>query len=253
MHRLANITVKSVDELLMVPSVRGEHITIADRQYCGLSFCKSGQITYDHNGKRTVSDRTRAIYLPKGETYRLYRDATGDFPVINFTCTEDPDIRDHLALEIRNPDAYIRDFERMYELSLFPYNRLQVLSIFYGILHRLVSETVEHTGILAPVLAYIEKHYTDWDLSNDLLAAQAGVSEVYLRQLFRRQMGTSPKQYIMDLRLERAKQLLTESSRTVTDIASECGFTTLNHFCHGFRASTGQTPGEYRRDNRKKM
>ena len=103
------------------------------------------------------------------------------------------------------------------------------------------------------MIGYLEQHYMDWDISNEKLAAQAGISEVYMRQLFRQQMGTSPKQYILELRIQRAKMMLWEGGMAVKDVAEACGFVSSNHFCRVFREMTGQTPGEYRRMSRQML
>ncbi len=250
MQRLQNLILTEFSDFSLVSSIAGENHIIEKRQWYGLSFCQSGQITYEHRGKRTVSTPDKAILLPQGETYRLYRDKTGDFPLINFFCTPEFDVHEILAIPIRNPESYIRDFTLMRDLSFFPYNRHKLFSLFYGLLHRLAQEGMGHDSALQPVLAYIEQHYTDWDISNDTLAAQAGISEVYMRQQFRQQMGTSPKQYILERRMDRARQLLSEGSLGIAQIAAACGFSSPANFGVCFRRVTGMTPREYRQRNR---
>lgn len=253
MRRLENAVVTDIDSFLVEESRRGVEEWTRNRMCYGLSFCKSGRIVYEKDGVFTESDHTKAILLPKGETYRLHREVPGEFPVINFWCDDAFQVRDILSVSLQNPDSYIKEFETMQELSLFRHNRLRIVGIFYGMLHRLVQETPERDGVLKPVIGYLEQHYMDWDISNEKLAAQAGISEVYMRQLFRQQLGTSPKQYILELRVERAKMLLRKGSMSVKDVAEACGFVTSNHFCRMFRDITGQTPGEYRRMSRQML
>ena len=185
MRRLEKAVVMNIDSFLVVESRRGVDEWMKNRIYYGLSFCKSGRIVYEKDGVFTESDHTKAILLPQGETYRLHREVPGEFPVINFLCEAEFQVKDILSVTLQNPDSYIREFEVMQELSMFRHNRLRVLGIFYGMLHRLVRETMEQENILQPVIAYLEGHYTDWDISNNTLAVQAGISEVYMRQLFR--------------------------------------------------------------------
>lgn len=253
MQRLSNAVITSVNEFMVVYSEKGRNEWMENRKCYGLSFCKSGRIVYEKDGVRTVSDPGTAVLLPQGQTYYIHRTESGTFPVINFTCAEPFSIPEVVAIPLESPAIYLREFEIMQSLSIFRYNRLRMLGIFYGMLHRLVQETTEREGVLKPALDYLEQHYTDWDLSGEVLAEHAGISEVYMRQLFREQMGISPKRYILELRIERAKQLLWESRMAVQDIAAACGFGTANHFCRKFREMTGQTPGEYRRLSRKGM
>lgn len=253
MQRLENAVVTGIGEFMMIYSEVGQDEWMEKRKTYGLSFCQSGRIVYEKDGVHTVSEPGTAVLLPQGETYHIHRVESGIFPVINFTCAKPFSIPEVMSIPLESPAIYLREFEIMKNLSIFRYNRLRVLGIFYGMLHRLVQETTEREGLLKPALDYLEQHYTDWDLSGEVLASHAGISEVYLRQLFREQMGVSPKKYISELRIERAKQLLWESRMTVQDIASACGFGTPNHFCRKFREMTGQTPGEYRRLSRKGM
>jgi len=55
----------------------------------------------------------------------------------------------------------------------------------------------------------------------------------------------TPKQYILNARIRRAKQLLCDTPLTVTAIAEKCGFSSVYHFCRSFKQHTGQTPTEY--------
>jgi AraC family transcriptional regulator len=79
------------------------------------------------------------------------------------------------------------------------------------------------------------------------LAREAGLSAAYFSQRFKSSTGTSPHQYLLRLRICKAKKLLEESESPVIDIAAECGFQTQQHFARIFRRLTMSTPTEYRR------
>ena len=250
MNSFNNLTVTEIHDIVTVFSHSGRHFQMHNRTHYGISFCSGGQITYTHNGNHYISDPTHGILLPKGQNYKLYGDKTGNFPVINFDCTGFSSER-FIVFPLRNPDSYLRDFERMKALALFGTNRAGIMSIFYEMLQRISTEQVLDADILKPALSYLEQHYTDPQLSNSLLAQMAGISEVYFRRLFTSKMGITPRQHILDIRIKRAKQLLTESSMTVSAIAEQCGFANVYHFCRAFKAKTGFTPTEYTKRNRK--
>lgn len=242
--KLCDITITKVESVFNVYSEKGRRLNIVRRKYYGLSFCKSGKIEYVKNGVKTVSDNTCAIILPKGQSYDLFGTETGDFPLINFD-TALPFTENFLRISLRNPEAYIHDFERLCVLWQNPYSRAKAMSIFYDILDRLSHEASGSNPLLSPVLKYISEHFSDPSLSNAELAASANISEVYLRRIFSKELGITPKQYILDLRLRYAKQLLAENAFTVTGIAEKCGFSSVYHFCRAFKSLTGQTPTEY--------
>jgi AraC family transcriptional regulator len=81
------------------------------------------------------------------------------------------------------------------------------------------------------------------------LARDAGLSAAYFSQRFKSSSGFSPHQYLLQLRICKAKELLKESESPVIDIAAACGFETQQHFARIFRRLTRQTPTEFRRQS----
>lgn len=251
MPMLDDLTVTSVEDVLTVHSPRGRFLQMENRINFGLSFCTEGEIVYTHKGRRIVSDPTCAVLLPMGGSYELHGSRTGDFPLINFLC--DADIHDFCEFPIRHLEPYLRDFERMKELLLLGRRRQKVMSLFYEILDQLSQEGAQKGDVLHPVMGYLEKNYADPQLSNEVLAKAGGISEVYLRQLFKVRLGTSPKQYVLELRMQRAKRLLEEGTASVGEIAQGCGFASVPHFCRTFKSFTGESPTDYRHGHRREL
>lgn len=83
-----------------------------------------------------------------------------------------------------------------------------------------------------------------WKL--DELASLAGVSIPHLVSLFRRDLATSPRQYLLRRRIERAEVTLRSSDRPVTDLALELGFSSSQHFARTFRSQKGYPPSKCR-------
>ena len=77
MASLEQIKVTEISEVITVLAPTGRRMKITNRPFFGLSFCKEGKITYTHNGKRFVSDKDCAIFLPAGATYELYNNSGG--------------------------------------------------------------------------------------------------------------------------------------------------------------------------------
>ncbi len=248
MNVLNKITVTDIKELFTVSSPRGRKEEIRNRKSYGLSFCAEGKITYEIGGKQAVSDKNHAVILPKGQSYSLRGDKTGKFPVINFDCKEFL-CDEVISLPIQSSDTYIKDFEKMKALSLFEENRAKMMSVFYNILHLLSTESSVHNAIL-PAIRYIESNYQNPKLSNAELAEQCNISEVYFRKIFTETYKTTPKQFIVDIRINKAKQLLSDGFLNIGAVAEECGFSNQYHFCRLFKEKTGLTPTEYIKRNR---
>ena len=69
--------------------------------------------------------------------------------------------------------------------------------------------------------------------------------------MFKNRYGSTPGQYLSEIRLSKAKQLLASGGPTVTEIAEKSGYASVYHFCRAFKANTGQTPTEYKKMARK--
>ena len=248
MNTLNGITVTDIKQLFIVSSPRGRKEEIRNRKSYGLSFCSEGKITYEMNGKQAVSDEYHAVILPKGMSYSLYGNKSGIFPVINFDCKEFL-CDEVISLPIQSADTYIKDFEKMKALSLFEENRAKMMSVFYNILHRLSTESSVRSVII-PAIRYIESNYQNPKLSNAELAEKCNISEVYFRKIFTENYKTTPKQFIVDIRINKAKQLLSDGLIKVGAVAEQCGFSNQYHFCRLFKEKTGITPTEYMKQNR---
>ena len=78
------------------------------------------------------------------------------------------------------------------------------------------------------------------------LAEYLNLSESYLSKLFHQEMGISLSQYILDLKIEKAKNLLQYSDYNIVDIANYLSFSSQSHFIQVFQKKTGLTPHRYR-------
>lgn len=98
---------------------------------------------------------------------------------------------------------------------------------------------------LLQVLEYINEHL-ERDIKLADLAKLLDISQFHFSHLFKQSIGTSPYQYLIQQRIERAKQLLKKTDRSIMDIALECGFNSHSHLSKQFRQCTGITPKAYR-------
>lgn len=78
------------------------------------------------------------------------------------------------------------------------------------------------------------------------LAHYHSLSASHFALLFRKHHGATPRRYLQNARLARAKTLLDENALTVKEIAAACGYVDAAHFCHAFKAATNLTPKQFR-------
>jgi len=98
---------------------------------------------------------------------------------------------------------------------------------------------------LRQVTEFIGDNYSR-DLKLAELAQVAGMSSFHFAREFKRTTGTTPHQYLIKFRIERAKALLARNDLPLTEVGLRSGFSHQSHFTRLFRRITGTTPNSYR-------
>jgi AraC family transcriptional regulator len=88
----------------------------------------------------------------------------------------------------------------------------------------------------------------DTELSLVSLAKESGYSRAHFLRMFRAATGLTPHQYVLEMRLSTAQELLRQSKLSLADVALKCGFSSQTHMNDVFRKQLGVTPQEYRRN-----
>lgn len=91
----------------------------------------------------------------------------------------------------------------------------------------------------------------DRELSLNELADAAGLSRRHFARSFRQEIGTTPHRWLMQARLHKAKQMLSETDDLLYAIAEQCGFSSQSHLITAFKQDTGMTPNRWRNKFRK--
>ncbi len=94
---------------------------------------------------------------------------------------------------------------------------------------------------LSQVIQMMEKNIEE-PISPSILAKDVGMSTRQLERLFRRYLNRSPKRYYMELRLQKARNLLMQTDMSVINVALACGFASPSHFSKCYRAHYNTTP-----------
>lgn len=96
------------------------------------------------------------------------------------------------------------------------------------------------------LVAFVQKHYTE-KISLAMLAEEFHLSEKYVSWYFKEHFSIGFMQYVMHLRMSRAKDMLVTTEGTITDIALSCGYQSVNLFIRNFKETYGITPLQYRK------
>lgn len=100
-------------------------------------------------------------------------------------------------------------------------------------------------SVLKRIDDYINAHLAE-TISLQNLATVAGLSKYHFARQFKKETGRSPGQYVLAQKMQAARVLLGDRSRTITDIATSVGYTNISHFSRAFSSQFGLSPSAFR-------
>ncbi|MBZ0316539.1 MAG: AraC family transcriptional regulator [Anaerolineae bacterium] len=109
---------------------------------------------------------------------------------------------------------------------------------------------IPHDERLRMARAYLDSNYTS-AITIQYVSREAALSPYHFIRLFGRVYKQTPYQYLIQRRIDRAKELLRSSDLSITEICLEVGFESLGSFSTLFRKTTGLSPSEYRKSSTK--
>ena len=149
-----------------------------------------------------------------------------------------------LSLRFGGPDMLYR---KLYEIKtdneIFDYLK-ELIRKIREINDGVIVDNLEHS--LRLVTSYMETHYCDADISFESLAKEVNFSVSYISALLKKRLNTSFIRMLTELRMEKAKELLTDPALRIIDIAERLGYNDSYYFSHCFKKHVGTPPKEYR-------
>ena len=220
----------------------------------GLALHMGGERYYNFsNGKRILVRQGDIIYMPKGSDYVVEGIKTAGVYAINFDLSESVDFAP-FAMKTKNYGAfleYFRQSESAWRMKKQGFE-MKCKSILYTIILDMIKEysygyvSPNSEELIMPAVTYIHKEYTGETISIARLAQICGVSETHFRKTFSSVKGCSPVDYINNLKLSRAKELLSSGMYTVSEAAELSGFHDESYFSRFFKKETGTAPSKYK-------
>jgi len=107
-------------------------------------------------------------------------------------------------------------------------------------------KTENHDPITSFVMTYINEHL-DEDINLDMMADKLNITSGYLSTYFKEKTGLNFSDYLNDLRIRAAKDMLQNLDLRIQDVAARVGYHNVNSFIRMFKRHAGMTPGEFRK------
>ena len=223
---------------------RGGVFDVKARDYSALAFRISGNATITIGGKEHYIHANDILYMPQNIAYKAEYSDT-EMMVIHFVTSEnDSDV-----------EVYsIQNVEQIYKLFLsalsFWKNKepgyhvytLSQLYIILGVILEKSTKTKQPEHFLKTI-SFINSNYRNSTLTIDMICAEAGISATVFRQLFKKYYQKTPTEYIINLRLEYARSLIS-SGVSIEKATYESGFNDSKYFARVVKKHFGCTPRE---------
>ena len=103
--------------------------------------------------------------------------------------------------------------------------------------------------LVAKAKQFILEHFAEGGLSVELVCEHLHISQSYFSSIFKQATGQSFVQYLTDLRMDRALELLRETDSKTYEIAQRIGYDEPNYFSYVFKRKFGESPSQYRNRN----
>ena len=262
-----------LDENLYIENSRTKEQKVLVRNTMhGLTLIRNGQKEVTLNGKEIVISKENAILFAQGNYFTNRNSAEYDAITLFFDDRYIIDFvkkyrietsvstTDTLTLAYHSKKSILRLVESLYETHEEKQEqnkdrlKLQVELLLLELHHFYPKHTAAFFGHIlqtsAERMRYILEENIDILHSVSDMHTLLRMSPSHFHKQFLRHFKESPKKWLDKQRMEKAKFLLTSSNKTVTQIATECGYATPSWFIAQFKKYCKMTPNEYRRENR---
>lgn len=163
-------------------------------------------------------------------------------PVRKVDCKEQ--LRDYIKAMLESPDIDLKEnMRRNGYVKLF----FSALMESYQRMNPAALQEHAYPGVVyvKNAIEYMNYHYQEKIKINEL-AEYIGVNRSYLTNMFKKEVGYSPQEYLVNLRIEKAKQLIRNTRMTISAIAEQIGYSDQLAFSKIFKQKLGMSPKHYR-------
>lgn len=244
-----DFVIEKVELVMLVESGKGSMIH-KNRPSHGLAIFLGGARTICFDDKKINATKNTIIYFPKGSSYTIKEKIPSDCYAINFQMPDNI-IFEPFSLKVKNLNSFLESFKtsvKIWTKKKSGYTS-KVKSELYNIIYNMQSEyglPYGNSSVIEPAIDYIHSNYYKETISIAHLAALCNISAVHLSNTFVKIFAMPPIKYINNLKMTRAKELLSSQMYTVREVCFLSGYNDESYFSREFKKSFGITPSEYK-------
>ena len=248
---LSELIIKKIYGTIRINAKAGALTRRKNRECWGIAVKINGRTEYHCEGETLFSDKNNIVVLPKNSSY-TWTSSGGECLMIDFEA--DASCKKIFSFSIQdnfNIVSLLSQIEKN-ETADEPQNKIKNFISLYKIFVILIESCRKHYFppkkkiLIAPAVNYISENYTNPEINNKMLSQITGLSEVYFRKLFAELYKCPPMEYVQNLRMKKAAEMLSSDYDSIESIALSLGYGSVYHFSKMFKKRFGVSPSKYK-------
>lgn len=226
------------------------------RPWSFILLVDKGAFTYELNGRRTTVEADEAIYISPNTPFKPRVSRSLKFHQLMFLIQEGNEYTNVLKsgrlnipkAQVRSITASLDKITRHFPLdSAVVFSHVIERTILENFFYAIKSEPTpaEIDSDVAYVVQYMTDHISE-KIKIEVLAEELHISHVGLLWKFKRTMGCTPSDFLIQLRMRHAKHLLLQGKKRINEIALLCGYNNAYYFSNAFKKAYNIPPSKYR-------
>ena len=241
-----------------------KEITFKKMHYV-FTYVFKGKGSYSVDGKTyAIGKDNLLLFPPEQVTYSPDKNEPWEYMWIEFTGSKANELLNKAGLSAQNPVFKPKNPEKFFELfadllenciadelrNNYQYAcAASLMQMFFLIITQQSESTMTENGektSINSIIQYIYANYSDPELSLKKISDKFFFSPPYLSRIFKKAMNISPSQYIIQLRINKAKRMLQNNQFKIANIAYSCGYSSPYYFSLEFKRIVGLSPSKYK-------
>lgn len=254
-HADTDITITQTEYIFHMKRPQGFTFSKGAQDYHTMAIILGGSAQYRMHKEVFTVQKGDVVFFRQGTQYsaKVISNEPWEHIVVGFHADRAPDALPNGVCQLSHRSRFEELFRQAYSVWSscgFGY-KIQTKAILHHILFSLIQENISHLfgsnntlQALKTATDYVEQNYRERITVEDL-AARSGYSPSHFTRVFSQVYNASPIQYVNQIRIMHAKNLLRTGQYTMSQIAQECGFSNVYYFSRCFKQITGTTPAKW--------
>lgn len=235
--------------------------TAFPRSSNGLVLFTEGSITYHFGTQNLFAKAGDMLIVPKDTIYSGKKTVgvRTSFYVVDFFTDPNTPLSNFSLPYVFTPSNFemleskFKSLLKVWQ-SFDPTKKLTAKSRLYSLISEIMQQYIKkpletsNYSRAEKIFEYIDQNYWDANLSVVKLSKKFFISTSTLRRIFLSSQSKTPTEYITEVRIRNAKNMLAYDNLSINEISEKCGFASPHYFCRIFKKQTQKSPSQYKKD-----